>query len=251
MQIIKPSSILSPFIAAFMVVQSDGGLINHVFPDTSVMMIIRFRGNVVIEQEGQKILLPPLSIGGLSLSSRLIHYGENSGNILVQFKPAGATAFFKTPLNELFNSHVSLDAFFSNSEIKNLDEKLSLVFSTEEKVKVIEGFLISKLRDRNQDELILNSILRINAACGSVKMIQLATALNISQDAFEKRFRKVVGSTPKQYASIVRMRSLIDRWPANAALTEVALEAGFFDQSHFIKEFRKFTGMTPSAFFRI
>jgi AraC-like DNA-binding protein len=58
-----------------------------------------------------------------------------------------------------------------------------------------------------------------------------------------------VGTSPKQFAAIVRLRNLIDQYSGVDTLTDVAHKAGYFDQSHFIKDFQSFTGKTPKQFF--
>jgi AraC-like DNA-binding protein len=65
----------------------------------------------------------------------------------------------------------------------------------------------------------------------------------------EKRFRQAVGTSPKKFASIVRFKHVIQRYDSGRSLTELAYEAGFYDQAHFIKEFKIFTGDTPEGFF--
>ncbi len=83
---------------------------------------------------------------------------------------------------------------------------------------------------------------------GVVRVKELAASLHISQDAFEKRFRALIGSTPKQYASIIRLRNLITKYPGYASLTEATYQAGYFDQSHFIKDFGLSPGMRQKSF---
>lgn len=64
----------------------------------------------------------------------------------------------------------------------------------------------------------------------------------LSQDALEKRFRRVVGATPKQYASVVRLRRAVEAFGTGRSLTQISLDAGYCDQSHFIRHFRQVTG---------
>jgi methylphosphotriester-DNA--protein-cysteine methyltransferase len=73
--------------------------------------------------------------------------------------------------------------------------------------------------------------------------------LHISQSALEKRFRQAVGASPKKFASIVRLKSVIKQYDGANSLTALGYEAGFYDQAHFIKEFKAFTGDTPEKFF--
>jgi AraC-like DNA-binding protein len=58
-----------------------------------------------------------------------------------------------------------------------------------------------------------------------------------------------VGTSPKKFASIVRLKHVIHQYNPDHSLTELAYEAGFYDQAHFIKEFKLFTGATPEKFF--
>jgi AraC-like DNA-binding protein len=107
------------------------------------------------------------------------------------------------------------------------------------------------LYDPHPDKLVFNAIQKIRATNGIVKMKELAETFYISQDAFEKRFRRVVGTSPKQFSNIIKIRSIVDSKPKNGSLSQVALEAGYFDQPHFNKEFKLFTGLPPTDFFKI
>ena len=85
---------------------------------------------------------------------------------------------------------------------------------------------------------------------GLTRIKDLVQSLYISQDAFEKRFRKTTGTSPKQFSSIVRMKSIIHQQRHNETLTGLAFDGGYFDQPHFNKEFKIFTGQTPGDFFK-
>lgn len=74
--------------------------------------------------------------------------------------------------------------------------------------------------------------------------------MGLSQSALERRFRKAVGTSPKQFASISRLQYVSSRYAAGGSLSEIAHDAGYFDQPHFVKDFKAFTGQPPDAFFR-
>jgi methylphosphotriester-DNA--protein-cysteine methyltransferase len=78
----------------------------------------------------------------------------------------------------------------------------------------------------------------------------LANNLCISNDAFEKRFRKAIGTSPKQFSSIIRMKSIINQKQPGQTFTDLAISSGYFDQPHFNKDFKLFTGQTPLDFFK-
>jgi AraC-like DNA-binding protein len=119
-----------------------------------------------------------------------------------------------------------------------------------ERINVIETFLVSRLTKGPLDELILLAVNLIKQSKGNIKIELLAKKLNISQGQFEKRFRKVVGASPKKFSSIVRLSNILNARPTANKLTELAIDSGYFDQAHFIKDFKSFTGLTPEQYFK-
>lgn len=97
--------------------------------------------------------------------------------------------------------------------------------------------------------LVTAAVNSIKQADGNAKIAALAAQLYISRDAFEKRFRTAIGTSPKHFSSILRLRKAIAIYEPGKSLTDVALTAGFYDQAHFIREFRAFTGQSPKQFF--
>ncbi|MCE6990187.1 helix-turn-helix transcriptional regulator [Dyadobacter sp. CY323] len=249
MQIFEPVSCLQPYVKAFVVVESNGTFVNRLLPDTSIVAAIRLQGLVQFKEPTGDASLPVWSVSGLRKSFKIAEYGKNSSNILIQFKEGGAAAFLHLPIHELFELNVSLDHFFKHSELNAFQEQLEAADSVQDKVNMVQQFFISRLRYQKPDLLIAHSVQEIKGANGILNVKQLSDNLHISLDAFEKRFRKVVGTTPKQYADIVRMKAVIARAQVAGPITDAALDAGFFDQSHFIRHFKTFTGQTPKDFF--
>jgi methylphosphotriester-DNA--protein-cysteine methyltransferase len=66
----------------------------------------------------------------------------------------------------------------------------------------------------------------------------------------EKRFRRAVGASPKQFASIVRLRGAIKQYRPGVSLTRLSADAGYYDHAHMARDFRSAIGKTPQDFFR-
>jgi AraC-like DNA-binding protein len=181
---------------------------------------------------------------------RLINYLNDTSTIVILFKEAGATAFFKEPLHELFEESVSLENFVKQKEISIIGEQLAAARNDDQRIEIIEQFLITKLHPFKPDKLISTAIEKVYLTKGTIRIKELAESLYISNDAFEKRFRKIVGTSPKQFSSIVRLQSIIKDGQKAQLLTNMALDGGYFDQSHFNKDFKLFTGQVPADFFR-
>ena len=245
-----PTELLRPFIKKYLIIEGQNELINRVLPDTSLVIAFRFKGQVNYITDNSADPLPTSAISGIRKSVRLINYLKNTSTILILFKEAGAAAFFKEPLHELFEESVSLDNFITQQKASILEEQLAEAKNNSQRVTIIEAFLLSKLHNYNPDKLISNAIQKIHSTNGIVKIKGLAETLYISQDAFEKRFRRIVGASPKQFASIVRMKSIINLKKPSQTLIDVAFDGDYFDQSHFNKDFKLFTGQTPTDFFK-
>lgn len=244
-----PTEILQPFIKAFRIIESQDDLINRVVPSTSFAIAIRLKGQIAYIQDNHKITLPTAIFSGLRKSARLINYAPETAALIVLFTATGVSAFFKQPLYELFEQSVPLNNFFSTSEISYIEERLAETNNNKKKIAIIEQFFYSKLIDNKPDKLVTQAITKIQLSNGLLKIKELANSLFISQDAFEKRFRKATGATPKQFASIVKMKTIILQKPASLSLLDIALENGYYDQAHFNKDFKLFTGQTPTVFF--
>jgi AraC-like DNA-binding protein len=245
-----PTELLRPFIKSFRIIESNGEVVNRVLPDTSLAIAFRYKGQVNYLAGSAKNILPVSTITGLRRSVRLINYSKDTATIIVLFKETGPSAFFKQPIHELFEESVALDYFIRREEITRIEEQLTTAQNNKQRIAIVEQFLLSKLYDYKPDQLIATAVDNIYSKKGIVGIRALAQSLYISNDAFEKRFRKIVGSSPKQFSSIVRITSIIKQKKQGTSLTDMAFDAGYFDQAHFNKDFKLFTGQTPTDFFK-
>jgi len=244
-----PSALLAPFIKEFFIIESDGMMDSRILPDTSLVMALRYKG-IVQRVEASVAAVAPGVITGLRRSHRLMRYSPDTGNLLVLFKEGGLAAFTRIPANELFDMTIPAENFFAKAAIQDLVDVLSEAKDSDTRIRRTEAFLTQQLRGNGPDPIVNEAVRLIRESKGLIKIKDLAHALYISQDPLEKRFRTQIGSTPKQYSSIIRLRNIIDTWSSYPSLTSASHEAGYFDQSHFIKDFRTFTGESPKDFFR-
>jgi len=116
-----PTELLRPFIKTYLIVESQDELVNNILPDTSLVMAFRYKGRLHCVANDTKNYLPYSSLSGLRKSLRLFNYSKDTGNILILFKEAGAAAFFKEPLHEIFEENVSLDNFISPQKVSIIE----------------------------------------------------------------------------------------------------------------------------------
>lgn len=238
MQTFLPVAALRPYVRSILVLESPFGMVNHVVPDTSVVLALRYAGKV-----GD---VPPFALSGIQRTARTLQYEPGTGVVLVIFREGGARHFFPLPMHEFHGASIDLGAFAPASALSSLEVRLA---ESPDRVAVVERFLLSRLSFSAADPLILDAVRRILLAGGETRIGTLLKDIPLSRDPFEKRFRQAIGATPKQFSSIVRFRNLLGRYPRMDNLTRAAYASGYFDQAHFIKDFRIFTGKTPGDFF--
>lgn len=246
-----PSDILKPYIFHFAISEAEEEKTYKVLPVTGVVIGFQYKGKLLrIDEKEQQHLLSSSGLTGLNDTFTVFKNNKNTGTVLVYFKEGAAAAFFKQPIHELFKESLSLDHFLLRSELMITEEKLQEADNPKKKIKVVEEFLLSQLRDQPTDSLVLAALALIHKSKGTIRIKELTAQLHTSQSPLEKRFRQVVGTSPKKFASIVRLKHTIQQYESGQSLTQLAYEAGFYDQAHFIKEFKHFTGDTPESFFR-
>ena len=242
-----PSSFVSSFVKEFTIIESELEANSTVLPDTSFAMAFRFRGNVLNTETNE--VIPDNVISGLRRSPRFFQYEAMTSNLIVVFKESGFASFTKIPAHELFEESIASENVFLANELTEISERLATAKSHIDRIAIVENFLLRKLIPSNPDNLVVHAIQIINKERGMVRMKDLSASLHLSQDPFEKRFRALIGCTPKHYASVIRLKNLIRNYTSNTSLTQASYDAGYFDQSHFIKDFRQFTGHSPRSFF--
>ena len=245
-----PNESLRPYIKYLVVSENEMESEYKVFPPSGLVMGFQYKGQLAIVKGNIENKLNSSGITGISDRYRIFKNSAGIGTILVYFTEIGFTHFTSLPANELYNLSLSLDDIFDKNNISEVEEKLTLATTEEQRINVVEQFLLSQLKDIETDKLITEAIKLIYQSNGAVRIKELNQKLFISQSPFEKRFRKVVGSSPKKFASIVRFNRILDSLNTRNSLTEICYNNNFFDQAHFIKNFKQFTGETPENFKR-
>lgn len=248
---IIPIDILKPYIHYFIVSEGDENHTYKVLPDTSMVMGFQYKGKLSFFSNHTEQPLSTAGITGIQDTFRLYKNLQNTGTILVYFKDAGASFFFKNPLNELFSESLSLDNFIRQSVLDSVKEQLAEAQTDLQRIYIVETFLMSLFRPDETDKLVSEALRHIYRSKGSIRIYELAKTLHTSQSPLEKRFRKIVGASPKKFASVVRLRAILNLSAKARNLTELAYEAGYFDQSHFTRDFKLLTGDTPEKYFNL
>lgn len=245
-----PTDRLKDYIKYYVVSEIDKESEYKVFPSSGLVMGFQYKGQISSMKDTMLNRMTSAGISGISDGYKVFKNSDNIGTILVYFSDIGFTHFSSRPANELFDLIISLDEIFEKYKVNEVEDRLATVFTDKQRIKIVEQFLLSELKDIEADKLIVEAVKLIYQSKGTIRIKELNEKLFISQSPFEKRFRKIVGTTPKKFASIIRFNTVLDSLNETKSLTEICYENNFFDQAHFIKDFKQFTGDTPEQFKR-
>ena len=135
--------------------------------------------------------------------------------------------------------------------VEALESELYELPTSVARVRRVERFLLALQRPEDDDALVRRAVLQMGGRDGAVgsagSVAQLADALGASQRTLERRFRRAIGVAPKRFARVVRLQAALARRERPVRWSEFAVDAGYYDQAHLIRETRELFGMAPQA----
>jgi AraC-like DNA-binding protein len=172
----------------------------------------------------------------------------------VHFKPGGVVPFLQMPSDELSNMHVSLEQIWGSGAVDLRDELLQ-ADGPEAMFRILENQLLEHARTpiqpMSRHPAVLFAIRELQSPpMYSRSVSEIVDQIGLSSRRFIQIFKEEVGMTPKLFHRISRFQEVLSRMANNTAMewTEIALECGYYDQSHFIKDFQAFSGLNPSEY---
>jgi AraC-like DNA-binding protein len=190
---------------------------------------------------------------GLWTKSHVVDWPEDLQYIAVNFKPGGTYPFLGLPLSELQNQIVSLDAIWGTFAAE-LRERLYAAPTIQARFALLEQFLLARLQEPPSGlKVVQFAVAEIAHHHGIVSIRELSERMGMSQKHLIVQFKQMVGCTPKELGRLYRFGDIL----ASIDLTQpvdwtlIAHQFYFHDQSHFIRDFREFSGHTPSDYLRL
>lgn len=199
--------------------------------------------------DGTSCKAPPIVIAGRQTKRNIDLLA--SGNVItftIQFQPVGFYRLFHIPLLELTN--LTPDAGdVMGSDIRILYEQLHEASSPIEMAFLAETFLLKQMKLIQPLHPVQSAVASIFSRHGQMDMALLASTSSMSLRQFERSFNEQVGVPPKLFSRIVRFTYALDLKYSDQqrSWTDVAFEAGYYDQMHLIHECKMFTEETPTA----
>jgi Transcriptional regulator containing an amidase domain and an AraC-type DNA-binding HTH domain len=251
--IIYPSAPLSPYIKYYWIleVRDCMKIEERIIPEGSASLI--FHKANTLYSPTFNTYQPQTLISGQSSGFSEVSTTNDLHMICVVFQPHGMKPFFKIPVHEFQNSILSPDDI-SNSSLKELEYKIQECTDNKTCLTLIEDYLLKQLysaSDYNYKRMM--AVVKTINKEPLADTRALADVACLSYKQFGRIFTEYIGAKPKEFSRIVRFQRALFTLQHNRHidLTQLALECGYYDQPHLIKEFKTFSGYTPVEYMKV
>ncbi len=220
--------------------------LDFVLPDGRSELIFHYGTPYDIRKPDGEFLRQRRGLFGGQIETALtLKSQEASGMIAVRFRPAGASRFFAFSQSELFGKVIDISEVLGASGRDLTDKVVGDAQNNDERITFLVAFLEARLR-RDCDPTLERVLKKIEQDGGTAKTTDLAKATGISRRQLERRFNHEVGLSPKAFSKITRFqRVLTELRKPSVSVLDTALDCGYYDQSHLIREFQAYAGVSP------
>lgn len=254
-QTFEPSNDLTTLIKCYWTLESETEETPEkqtIIPDGCMEMIFHYRDLYRQYTENGNSLIQPkcFVIGQLTRPLEIEPTGK-IGIFSVRFHPNGFLPFTTIPIKEMENTAVSLEKLFGQNG-QEIEQQILTASSTAERIKLIEVFLLNRLTDNETiDRIVKSTVETILTANGQLTIDELSKQTNINRRQLERKFSSAIGLSPKQLSKTIRLQATLKMLLNKkfTSLTALAYENEYYDQAHFIKDFKELSGFTPKEFY--
>ncbi|WP_409342881.1 DUF6597 domain-containing transcriptional factor [Paenibacillus sp. MBLB4367] len=235
-----PSVKLAAHIACYWTIDSHASVVNRIIPDGCV--------DIIIDRYFPSVRKAAF-IEGLMSRYEVMSLSEPQSLFGVRFYPEMAQLLLKCPVAAINGHRVFLEEVWGAKALEMVEGILSA--STErDMIDAAERTFLRLLsnNDDPSDRMLHAGMQVLYASKGTISMSALADKLSFSERHIRRTFDRELGLSPKEIAGIVKFQNMLQELHSSAtySLTSIAMKYGYYDQSHFIKSFKRFYGLLPT-----
>lgn len=252
---IVPSPHLAEYVKCFWSLEQSKSQVSEapepVVPDGCLEIVFnladrfqRFLADLTVETQAASI------VAGQMRKSVLIKPTGNVKLFGIRFRSSGAYPFFDFSLYELTDRIESLDSVLG-TEGRVIEEQINEAATFAECVGIIETFLTKRLVENKKfDGTLIRAAEIIVENDGMMSVGGVARIVGVSERRLERKFKQKIGVSPKLFSRIIRFQNILKALKETGTddVLDTALTFGYFDQPHMIREFKEFSGKSPTAF---
>lgn len=252
---VTPHPMLDPYIARIWVFESTGRLPTEerklIVPNANLKLTLTYRNGIAARVGANAFLQREneLSLTGLiDTPVTLDPYEDtNTGTIIIEFNPLGAYRLFHLSFAGIQNGILPLEELIGNTA-KNIQSQLADAGNLDLKLQLLQNFLLKQLETAAPDPIYDFCINRISYSNGLISVAKLEKATGYSSRWLQRKFAEHLGTSPKNLAEIVRFKQFYQAYSTGAPAHDLKqlIYQYYYDQSHFLRAFKRFTGTTPT-----
>lgn len=221
----------------------------RILPDGCVELILNFGAEFLQHVDDGPQLQPRNFLVGQMTGPIIISPTGRVELLGIRFHPGGTLPFLELPLHEITDQVVEMSSLSGKLE-RDLMRATAESWLISEKIGAVEALLKDYLMNDKHDSWLMRLADRIVDSRGLVSVDQLASDAGVSSRQLERRFLREVGVGPKLLGRIIRFQQVFRAVEhCNAAWAEIAIECGYYDQAHLIRDFNQFARQTPAVLF--
>ncbi len=254
-QTFQPHPDLASLISCYWTLEvpaTDDAQKQRIIPDGTIEMAFILGDDIKrYTTESDFIIQPRAMVLGQTIEPFYIEPTGYVNTFAIRFYPYGFANFVTIPIKTLANKETSIEILFEKQTAEKLEQDIIQANNTEQRIKLIEDFLLKKLGEQTTvDNIVKSTIHTLLETKGNTSISAILKEDPAKRRQLERKFVKQIGISPKQLGKVIRLQSalklLLNKEGEN--LTNIAYESEYYDQAHFIKDFKEFTGVSPSAF---
>src|SRR6478752_8517000 len=254
---IEPHFLLKNYIEKLWIFESSGKMsvddMKLVVPNGNIKLTVSYKNGIVASVNGKTFASKEqdITLTGLVDVPVILDVDEDvpTETIGIEFSPQGAYRFFHFTFNDIQNQIYSLSDLLGNIG-KRLTEQINNTTSVQQKIGLLQQFLLKQLSLQDEDLIFEYCVEKITASKGRITIKELEKKTGYSSRWLNMKFNGKLGVSPKNLSTIIRFKEC---YKACLDGNEKSFFKNdfyelYYDQSHFIKDFKRFVGLSPTKF---
>ena len=223
----------------------------RILPDSCVELVIHFNKPYKTTFSDNKTEIQPQSFVVAQMKSFIeIEPNGKIGMMSVRFSAQGAYHFFGMPMKEIANGIVDLKLIWNNLA-KEIEDRIVTCSNSDHRNQIIQNYLLIQLAKNGKADVTLDkSLALIYSTQGQIRADKIASEIGMSNRQLVRKFGNSIGLSPKEFTRIIKFIGSLNylKTKRDSNLAEAAHSCGYYDQAHFIHDFKEYAGLTPSQF---